>query len=215
MVSFGATSPAPYRARRLEGKGWSRREGTRRPRRHRRSPAEEESDPDELPEWQRELIESARAVCADEGRYLTLPDKFEVHEYRFLERFAWSYPNRAISEEALRCHPRQRGFRVSGPPPGGSASRPSRTSTGSRWPGTGARLKGSRTGSLGAERGAPSPGLPSPQEILSHFTPAGRRRRTASGLDVLPLGTEPGLSFLRASLALKRGEAYTCVKQSK
>lgn len=63
------------------------------------SAAEEGTDPEEFPGWQRELVESARAVCADADRYLAHPDRFEVHKYQFLQRFAWSYPNRAIAQE--------------------------------------------------------------------------------------------------------------------
>lgn len=35
-----------------------------------------------------EELEEARAVLANEGEYLALPDRFEINEYRMMERFA-------------------------------------------------------------------------------------------------------------------------------
>lgn len=61
--------------------------------------AEEGRDLSEYPEWQREIVEQARAVVEDtRQRYLALPDRSEIHEYRFLESFAHSYPDDSISE---------------------------------------------------------------------------------------------------------------------
>ncbi len=59
-----------------------------------------EREDDELVDWEREVVELARAIRDDEaGRYLALPDKHEIHEYRFLEDFAYSYPDEAIAED--------------------------------------------------------------------------------------------------------------------
>jgi hypothetical protein len=44
----------------------------------------------DLPEWQSEEFELARAILADEGkdeRFIAPPDKFEFHEYHQMERF--------------------------------------------------------------------------------------------------------------------------------
>jgi len=61
---------------------------------------------DDLTDLEREVIELARTIRDDEaGRYLALPDKQEIHEYRFLEDFAYAYPDEEISEdlaEAIR-----------------------------------------------------------------------------------------------------------------
>lgn len=68
--------------------------------------AEEGMDPSEFPEWQREIVEQARTILEDtQQRYLALPDQSEIHEYRFLEAFAHSYPDDSISAmltEAVR-----------------------------------------------------------------------------------------------------------------
>ena len=52
--------------------------------------AEEDVDPEELPAWQRdelpEIRESLQAL--EDGRLLALPDKFEIHEWDIMRRFA-------------------------------------------------------------------------------------------------------------------------------
>jgi hypothetical protein len=52
--------------------------------------AEEDVDPEELPAWQRdalpEIRESLQAL--EDGRLLSLPDKFEIHEWDIMRRFA-------------------------------------------------------------------------------------------------------------------------------
>jgi len=43
---------------------------------------------DTMPEdWQEEQIPAARAISAGDPRYLALPDKFDFHEYRHMEKF--------------------------------------------------------------------------------------------------------------------------------
>lgn len=59
-----------------------------------------EREDGDLADWEHEVVELARAIRDDEaGRYLALPDKHEIHEYRFLEDFAYAYPDEEISEE--------------------------------------------------------------------------------------------------------------------
>jgi hypothetical protein len=44
---------------------------------------------EDLPNWQREAVELARNIQEQEGkRYLTLPGKFEVHEWSIMDRFS-------------------------------------------------------------------------------------------------------------------------------
>jgi hypothetical protein len=46
---------------------------------------------EDLPAWQREAAELARNIRQQEGdRYLALPDKFDVHEWAIMDRFAQS-----------------------------------------------------------------------------------------------------------------------------
>ena len=52
---------------------------------------EEDLDPDDLPEWQRESLERARRAT-ESDRMLRLPDRFEVHEWEIMRRFAQSWP---------------------------------------------------------------------------------------------------------------------------
>jgi hypothetical protein len=55
---------------------------------------------DDYPEWEREPILAARQVI-DSDDYLVLPDKFELHEYRIMERFCYSIEDDKIREELL------------------------------------------------------------------------------------------------------------------
>src|SRR5580698_9756745 len=44
---------------------------------------------EELPDWKREAVKLARSIQEQEGtRYLTLPDKFDVHEWAIIDRFS-------------------------------------------------------------------------------------------------------------------------------
>ena len=48
---------------------------------------EEDVDLDELPEWQQDLLPKVREVL-ESDRFLRLPDRFEIHEWSIMERFA-------------------------------------------------------------------------------------------------------------------------------
>lgn len=62
--------------------------------------AEEEIDINDCPEWQKELIEKAKEVL-DSDEYLTLPNKYDIHEYRIMEEFCYSIPDQRQSEKLL------------------------------------------------------------------------------------------------------------------
>jgi hypothetical protein len=51
---------------------------------------EEDVDPEELPEWQLNALPEIRKSlqALEEGRLLALPDKFEIHEWDIMRRFA-------------------------------------------------------------------------------------------------------------------------------
>ena len=51
---------------------------------------------DELPDWQKEEVETTKEILYTED-YISLPDKFDVDEYRLMERFCLS-----VSDEGLR-----------------------------------------------------------------------------------------------------------------
>ncbi len=50
-----------------------------------------ETDFEDLPDWQRDIVKLARSIQQHEGkRYLALPDKFDVHEWAIMDRFSES-----------------------------------------------------------------------------------------------------------------------------
>ena len=51
--------------------------------------AEDETPLDHFPEWQHEAIRVAKGVLESDA-YLPLPTKFDIHEYRIMERFCYS-----------------------------------------------------------------------------------------------------------------------------
>jgi len=58
-------------------------------------------DPDqarEAAEWQKELLPKAQEVIASQD-FIPLPEKFEIHEWAMMERFAESLPDAAVSDE--------------------------------------------------------------------------------------------------------------------
>jgi len=60
---------------------------------------EEDLDLEDLPEWEREALERARSAT-ESDRMLQLPDRFEVHEWDIMRRFAGSWPH-PISTQLL------------------------------------------------------------------------------------------------------------------
>ena len=61
--------------------------------------AEDESL-DDVPEWQREVLPKIRAVL-ESGRFLELPDRFDIHEWSIMEGFARGQDNDRIRQELL------------------------------------------------------------------------------------------------------------------
>ena len=64
------------------------------------SAAESEDDIADYPEWQRPLVELARQVFSDStGRFVELLDRWEIHEYRALEDFAYSQTDPDVASQ--------------------------------------------------------------------------------------------------------------------
>lgn len=64
--------------------------------------AEEDTPPDEFPEWQRENIVLAGEIFSDtEGQYLLLPSKFDIHEWEIMKRFCLSVDDPEIADSLL------------------------------------------------------------------------------------------------------------------
>ena len=63
---------------------------------------ETDEDPSDFPGWQQPLVALARQVFSDScGRFVELPDRWDIHEYRALEGFASSQADPAIADQLL------------------------------------------------------------------------------------------------------------------
>ena len=58
--------------------------------------AEDETPPDQLPEWQLEALRVAKDIL-ETDHYLPLPTKFDIHEYSIMERFC-----RSVDDDEMR-----------------------------------------------------------------------------------------------------------------
>jgi hypothetical protein len=66
----------------------------------------------DLPDWQKEEVETARAIADDAGdRFIDPPGKFEFHEYRHMESFIRSLPEGETAEELWRAIKGRGAFR--------------------------------------------------------------------------------------------------------
>jgi hypothetical protein len=62
------------------------------------SAAEEGDTLDDYPEWQRDNIRMARDFLDNEEDYLALPTRYDLDEYRLIEKFSLSLKDRKASE---------------------------------------------------------------------------------------------------------------------
>jgi hypothetical protein len=61
--------------------------------------ATEDDEPlEDLPEWERDLVTTAREIIAESGQYIPLPTKFDIDEYSIMERFCLSLDNQEIGD---------------------------------------------------------------------------------------------------------------------
>jgi hypothetical protein len=60
---------------------------------------EEGEDLADYPDWQQESIRLAQQIFDQPEKFIELPSKFEIDEYRMMERFCLSVDDRAISDE--------------------------------------------------------------------------------------------------------------------
>ncbi len=67
--------------------------------------------PEGLEDWQEDQVPAARGICGGDQRYLALPDKFDFHEYRHLERFISKVTDARISEQLWRAIKGKGAFR--------------------------------------------------------------------------------------------------------
>jgi len=66
---------------------------------------------DQLEDWQEDQLPVARAISAGDKRFIALPDKFEFHEYRHMERFIGTVTDAQIAEELWRSIKGKGAFR--------------------------------------------------------------------------------------------------------
>lgn len=69
-------------------------------REERRLAEETEESLEHAPDWQRQMLAKVGAVLASD-RCLRLPDRFEIHEWSIMDRFAWTQGSGRMQEELL------------------------------------------------------------------------------------------------------------------
>ena len=52
--------------------------------------AEDDEPIEDLPDWEQELVATAKEILAETGDYISLPTKFDINEYNIMERFCLS-----------------------------------------------------------------------------------------------------------------------------
>lgn len=61
--------------------------------------AAEENEPlEDVPDWERELVATAREILADTGQYIQLPTKYDLDEYSIMESFCTSLDKKEIGD---------------------------------------------------------------------------------------------------------------------
>jgi hypothetical protein len=66
----------------------------------------------DLPDWQKEEADIARAIVEDSGeRFVDAPDKFDFHEYGQMERFIGTVEDDAAENELFRAIKGKGAFR--------------------------------------------------------------------------------------------------------
>ena len=63
---------------------------------------EEDAPEEDYPAWQREAIAQARDIFEFPDGYVALPDRFDIHEYRIMEKFCLSISDEELSQMLQR-----------------------------------------------------------------------------------------------------------------
>lgn len=74
--------------------------------------AEDGESPDRFPEWMVEIIATAADVLENPEKFVSLPSKFDIHEYRIMEGFARSQEDGDVSGELLDAIQGKGAFRM-------------------------------------------------------------------------------------------------------
>jgi hypothetical protein len=63
--------------------------------------AEDNEPIDDLPEWEQDLVRSAREILADTDNYIQLPSQFDIDEYSIMEDFCYSLDDPKLRDTLL------------------------------------------------------------------------------------------------------------------
>ncbi|RZN37558.1 MAG: hypothetical protein EFT35_06015 [Methanophagales archaeon ANME-1-THS] len=61
--------------------------------------AEEDKDLRGYPEWQRDVIKTAKDLIDNEDNYIRIPSKYDINEYEIIQNFCLSISDQRISDE--------------------------------------------------------------------------------------------------------------------
>jgi hypothetical protein len=73
--------------------------------------AEKDEPLSKYPDWQRETILKAREILQSD-HFATLPDRFEINDYKIMEEFCATFEDEQTSERLLRLIKGQGAFRL-------------------------------------------------------------------------------------------------------
>ena len=60
--------------------------------------AEDEDPIEDFPDWEKDLVRSAKELVYESGNYIYLPTKFDIHEYIIMEKFCLSLNDSEMSD---------------------------------------------------------------------------------------------------------------------
>ncbi len=63
-----------------------------------------------IPDWQKELVEKAKMILADDD-YIELPGRFEINDYSIMERFCYSVEDERVQNALLQAIKGKGAFR--------------------------------------------------------------------------------------------------------
>lgn len=73
--------------------------------------ADEDAESSNAPDWQKEAMREAKKVEEEQEHFLALPGKFEINEWKIMERFCYSLAEGRPRDTLLQAAHGQRAFR--------------------------------------------------------------------------------------------------------
>lgn len=67
------------------------------------STAEDGEITDDLPEWQREMVEIAVDIIENWDNYIKLPTQFDINEYNIMSEFCYSLENKTVRNQLFNA----------------------------------------------------------------------------------------------------------------